>query len=565
MKKATFTILLLLIYSTMFSQKKNYFVNLEVELSKLNSNTQKNNIVNRERDKFNSTHDSLYYMTSRYAELYTFKDENRFKTLPILFELIKINNNKYASLTIGCNFGIAQQLEHIAPDISLECLNRAIEAEESLNKDKHLLPHLLHFKGRLFYNAKDYKSAITFYNKALAMHKKRNEILFVSSMYNNISMIYEDKKDFNTAIKYSDISIAILERKKHLNNEEYDFSMLVKNNKARYFSKQRKIIESEKIYDEVITHYKKNNQYNSLAFNYRDLTKLYDINSYKYRNLINDIVNLEQKDIKLSYKIELLEVLQEYYIYKQNYKALKINSKKLNEYNSKYITEIIDNYNKTFLFYNKTTEELYDRSFKTNYTNQKKRTNIIIYSLVAILLFLLFSIFLFLSRRKKEKEIFSIKTRFLEQEKIINEQEIEIQKEKLKNLSFFLEVKNKVENSFLNEIKKLKKSKTDQNDVLDNLRISYHNLTEINKNFETINYNNNQEYKEIKTKIAERHPSLSTNELQYCVYFSKKLSSKEIAIIENITPASVRVFKNRIKNKLNLDANTNLEDYLSEI
>lgn len=565
MKKALLTILMSLVCSIALSQEKNIFVDLEVELSKLNANNQRINIVNREREKFKSTHDSLYYMTSRYAELYTFNEDNRYKTLPILFELIKINNNNYESLTIGCNFGIAQQLENVAPDISLECLNRAIEAEESLNGEKHLLPHLFHFKGRLFYNAKDYKSAINFYNKAIAIYKKRKEVLFISSMYNNISMIYEDKREFNTAIKYSNISIATLETKKQLNNEEFNFLMLVKNNKARYLSKYKKINESEVLYDEVLAYYKKTNQYNNLAFNYRDQTKLYAINSEKYNNLIKSIIDLEKKEIKISYKIQLLEILQNYYTNQQNYKALKINSKKLNDYNLKYITNIIDNYNKTFLFYNKTTMELYNSNFKTKYLLQKKKTNVIIYGLVTILSILLFVIFLFISRRKKEKELLAIKTKFLEQEKIINEQEIEIQKEKLKNLSFFLEVKNKVENSFLNEIKKLKKSKSDQNDVLDNLHISYHNLTEINKNFENINYNNNQEYKDIQAKIAEKHSNLSTKELQYCVYFSNKLSSKEIAIIENITPASVRVLKNRIKNKLNLDSNTNLEDYLSKI
>lgn len=564
MKKTKLSILFSLLCIVVFSQEKNHFVDLEVEISKLNSN-QIVNIVNRELEKFNSTNDSLYYMTSKYVELYSLSESTKYKNLPIYFELLKINNNKYESLTVGCLFGIAQQLEKLAPELSLESLNKAIEVEENLNQDKHHLPHLLHFKGRLLHNSKDYEGALNYYNKALEIFKDRKDTLFISSMYNNISMLYEKKNEFKKATDFSNLSIASLNIKKDLTLYERDFLIQVKTNKARCLGKLKKLNESEKVYDEIISYYKKTGNYNDLADCYIDLFKFFDTKNAKYSNLINEIIDLEPKDFGLIYKIKLCQILENHFFNQKNYVELKKYSDKLKKYNLKVTENIKEDYKKTFLYYNKITNELYDSNFKTKYLLQKKKSNIIIYSLITILSTLLFSIFLFISRRKKEKELLAIKTKFLEQEKLINEQEIELQKEKLKNLSFFLEVKNKVENSFLNEIKKLKKSKTDQNDVLDNLHISYHNLTEINKNFENINYNNNQEYKEIQAKIAERHPSLSTKELQYCVYFSNKLSSKEIAIIENITPASVRVFKNRIKNKLNLDANTNLEDYLSEI
>lgn len=565
MKKALLTVLLSMLYNSVISQEKNYFVDLDVEISKLSSHDKIKNIIKREREKFDSTNDSLYYMTSKYAEFYNLNDSNRYESLPLYFELLKVNSNKYESLTIMCYYGIAQQFEKIAPKLSIEAINQAIESEQKINKSNHLLPHLLHFKGRVLYNCKDYKEAINYYYKALQIFKNRKEILYVSSMYNNISMIYEKKNELKKATDFSDLSIAILNTKKELTTDEQNFLIYVKTNKARYLGKQKKTNESEKLYDEIISYYKKIGNYNDLADCYIDLFKFFDVNNAKYSKLINEIINLEQKDIGVIYKVKLCQILENHFFNQKNFSELKKYSEKLKKHNLAVVENIKEDYNKTFLFYNKLTNELYDKNFKNEYLHHKKKTNIILFSLIIIVLSLLISIYFYLLKRKRQKELLDIKTKFLEQEKIVIEQEIEIQKEKLKKLSFFLEVKNKVESSFLNEIKKLKKSKTEQNDLLDNLHLSYHNLTEINKNFENINYNNNQEHKEIQAKIGKKHPSLSTKELQYCVYFLNKLSSKEIAIIENITPASVRVFKNRIKNKLNLDGNTNLEDYLSKI
>ncbi|MDO4228397.1 MAG: hypothetical protein Q4C98_01155 [Capnocytophaga sp.] len=55
---------------------------------------------------------------------------------------------------------------------------------------------------------------------------------------------------------------------------------------------------------------------------------------------------------------------------------------------------------------------------------------------------------------------------------------------------------------------------------------------------------------------------LTSLDLKYCAYMFLKLSTKEIATVFNVEPKSIRMSKYRIKQKLNLPKDENLEDFL---
>ena len=67
------------------------------------------------------------------------------------------------------------------------------------------------------------------------------------------------------------------------------------------------------------------------------------------------------------------------------------------------------------------------------------------------------------------------------------------------------------------------------------------------------------------TQLKLNFPQLNDNEIKLCALIRMGLSNKEIAISRNITPASVKVTKNRLRKKMALDAGTNLSDVLQEI
>ena len=65
--------------------------------------------------------------------------------------------------------------------------------------------------------------------------------------------------------------------------------------------------------------------------------------------------------------------------------------------------------------------------------------------------------------------------------------------------------------------------------------------------------------------LQEKHPELKKSEVQLCYLLRLELSNKEIAAIKNVTPNSIKIFKNRLKNKLNLPPEVSLTSYLNSI
>jgi DNA-binding CsgD family transcriptional regulator len=71
-----------------------------------------------------------------------------------------------------------------------------------------------------------------------------------------------------------------------------------------------------------------------------------------------------------------------------------------------------------------------------------------------------------------------------------------------------------------------------------------------------------QMHHEFYDKLLEVCPQLSKSELQVCALLRLNLSSKDIAQIISLNPASIDVTRSRIRKKLGLETNVNLTNYL---
>nr|MCU0447322.1 LuxR C-terminal-related transcriptional regulator [Microscillaceae bacterium] len=65
-------------------------------------------------------------------------------------------------------------------------------------------------------------------------------------------------------------------------------------------------------------------------------------------------------------------------------------------------------------------------------------------------------------------------------------------------------------------------------------------------------------------QLAENFPALSQNELKTLAYIRMKLTNKEIANILNISPKSVEMARYRLKKKINLSAESSLDEWLTK-
>ncbi len=66
-------------------------------------------------------------------------------------------------------------------------------------------------------------------------------------------------------------------------------------------------------------------------------------------------------------------------------------------------------------------------------------------------------------------------------------------------------------------------------------------------------------------RLVSRYPDLTTNELKICAYIKLNLSSKEIAVLLNISPASVEMARHRLRKKLNIHSGVSLINFMAEI
>ena len=66
-------------------------------------------------------------------------------------------------------------------------------------------------------------------------------------------------------------------------------------------------------------------------------------------------------------------------------------------------------------------------------------------------------------------------------------------------------------------------------------------------------------------KVKELHPQLTPNDLRLCVYLRLNLSSKEIAPLLNISPRSVEIKRYRLRKKIELNREINLNDYFIDM
>lgn len=169
------------------------------------------------------------------------------------------------------------------------------------------------------------------------------------------------------------------------------------------------------------------------------------------------------------------------------------------------------------------------------------------------------AIFNIRKRSKKEKK-------FLEDNKKILEDDIQYHKGKIENLHLNLSLKTKTERAFLENLRKLKKRKNiDVEETVKDLYFKTNNLLEIDKKNSDLVGESSTEEKLFIKKLSALFPDLSDNELKLCVYYRLNLSSKEISLLKNITPGSVRVYKTKIKTKIGLSKEEELTGYLNSI
>lgn len=543
-----------------------YFYALNEEVS-LHRNDQKKvkDIYLREYHKFEDTHKDLFLISSKFVEISTLADK-RLEQIEAIYNLLKLNNNKYRYITTNCNYYLALKFEKSLPRSSLTFIDNAIDTDEKSIRKRHL-PHLYHFKGRILYDLGAYNKAILFYNKALKIHNERKQTLFVSSMHNNISMCYEKQGKIGKAIEEILIGITLLDEKTERNDEENWFQHYIKSGLAEYYIQTKQYKNAYQLLLEV-WNYSLQSKNTELALkSSKELINLKEINKDDI-NIISDNIIIDSLKIidpyikKPEEKVKSNEIKWNYYSKmkdNKNYKNASVQLVNSINYKNKYYRDELE---QNFEISDKTIIE----NFNKDYLFEKKK-NILLMATSVVILLISILIIIFL-RNNKKKKIDMIKKDMIiaEGEKKNLAENIKFQEEKIKNFHLILNLKTETEKTFIESLKKIKMSKnTDAEEAVKDLLFRIKNL--INLDSKSIDFVNESSTENtiFTNKLADKFPMLTKNDLKFCIYFRLGLASKEISLLENITEASARVYKTKIKSKMKLAKEISLTKFLQEI
>lgn len=427
--------------------------------------------------------------------------------------------------------------------------------------------------GSMFYNLNQIDSALYYFNLQKESSLKIENNIYRASSKNNIGLAYFQKNEFHIALQNFYEAEKMIKNK----NSDQDFYFSLQENIGRCLYELKQYKKAIKSLELVHQNDLKSKKYLKSAFYQNLLVSAYlKTNAIKKAKKIEFDIRHEYKDMSTISKYHFLSMQHEIAIAEKNYSKANLFFTKIKSILSINEIEKKEALNRSNVIVAKyliseakirieVEQKQKQNSIKALELEKKENYFIRILS-ISIFLILFITAFLlyqnFKNKQKKailEKEFLKLEEEKLKiqieaQEKNLTEFAIdfskkkELNKEIIAQLSFLTTL---ADNDIKNEIKSiLMQLKTRQN---------------LDKQVEDLNEGSELILLHFKNKLIQLHPNLNKTEIELCALIKLNLSNKEIANFRNISDDSVKIVKNRLKKKLNLDSETNLGEYLATI
>ncbi|MBI9068976.1 MAG: tetratricopeptide repeat protein [Salinivirgaceae bacterium] len=480
--------------------------------------------------------------------------------------------------------------------------------------------------GVLYYRLNDSDKALNLYFEALDLAKKNNLSFLLNSIYNNFGIIYSNNNNYKKAKEYFSNALVISTELNdtlgiginyfNLANLDSDFD--------NYSSAHENITEAEKIFLKLnreeflaplysingIVHFKEQ-RYQLAKTSHKKALNIAIKNNYKLYesefniNLGNSFFELNQYDSASIYLKRGLDIS-----YQLNNKDLIIESSQLlgKTYLAIGKTNIsveyfINSLNwKDSLLNDKSQRWVSESQMRYEFVKKEQEIGFLerknqLFLIILILSLILISITSFLiiyslrNRHIKSKQ----RNTLLLKEKKLNE--LELQKTEAENKCLVEEIKA---NEEINQLKQEQLKQeiehknrelasnalhvVNKNTILTDIQILVQNIeckdekiTEskirnisklidsninLDSDWDTFKLHFEEVHGDFFNKLHSDFQSLSQGDLRLCAYLLINLNPKEIAQILNISPDSIRKRKQRLREKLSIEKETDLMDFL---
>ena len=426
----------------------------------------------------------------------------------------KIDDSIVLGLTIH-NLGMFYQRQKEF-DKAKAFLKKAIIIKEAIDLDSDDIALSYNMLGVSHFYKKEYDSAYTSYNRAKQLYKTK---LGKTKVNGNLALLYYTSKQFDKAINTFQENIEIFKDLGILNELSIAYQNLAASyNGLKEYDKAITILDSAIRISKEIKHKER-------------LSQQFASRSAAYSN-------------KGNYE----KALEDYKLYKAYHDSLNSIEK------AKRITELELNYQ----FEKKTLKK------ELALQNEKVKKQ---WYLALLILFIASAITIFILIRKNVKHRLNLSARELENEQLqrkTTEQILQIKDAELKNESLNSQIKQEFQESFINQLKSILSIPSDEERVkaIKSLLVS---LKSKNSDFDTslsLSEYLDKVSPEFKVKLNTHFPFFKEKEKKLLYLMKLGLSTNEMKDLQNVSLATVKSTRYRIRKKLGIESDIDIIGYI---
>jgi len=423
-----------------------------------------------------------------------------------------------------------------------------------------------------------YKAANYYSSLAINSAKKTTNTYLIMRSYNNAGWGQFVQNKISSSFELYQNGITVFEKKENHNwNERILYAMLYRNNAIAYMKLNKNnealhhILKSTLLFDQL--------QSNAFITRNELLTVEIYLNSNHSVEAINILKKLDKTPKTESDLLHYQQLTTNYFelfgslekavaSQKDQMKTQKrmfLNTTKVINKHLKELTRLKEHNAQQQLLLNRQLQQVEDRS-------NKLRISLLI---VSVIMVLIIGVFLVLKYRadilKKERvmsnesqlNIERLKIKELEEQRLM--QELELKNQDLTSFAFEISRKHEFLDEVKNQLTNIKQRIGDNADLINPLIQFIKNNSIIDDKFRFFQQNVDQVNFEFMQLLEHRFPELSKGDRQLCALLRLQLSTKEIAIIKNISAESVKSLRYRLRKKLGLDHSIDLNSFFSNL
>lgn len=438
--------------------------------------------------------------------------------------------------------------------------------------------------GILYFEMGDFENCIENFNKAFAIYNKTGDARGIGVFYANMGNVYMVKEDFVKAKSYQYKSLTTFKSLKdtvsivscminisnidsNLKNFDSSFKML---NEALALSEQ---INNKRLKERILLNF---------GLTYADNNDLVNARIYLNQQLeLSKAINFPRGELDALSKLADISKqdndYKQYAEYTHHYYKLK---------DSVYGSEVKQKIEELKWANEFEKSELEKSLLKSKYDVEKERSNYLTFSVILtvfVSILIIGFVWLFYRNNKKNLQISKFENEML-QEKIEREH-INFEKEKAENevlklkssqQELELDSKNREVTSISLQLIAKNKLMSEISDILESSKKSKSNIETDLKSILFQNQNQEKDWEQFRDvfekihpgffeEIKSQFPQLSTTDIRICAYIKIRMSLNEVASLLNISLQSLHTSRYRIRKKLNLSSEQNLDDFIYKI